>query len=321
LALSAASGPRAASAQERSAGDIAQARELFNQGTELRTKGDNVGALEKLKAAHALADTPITGAELGKTFELVGQLVEAQEAFLSVARLPVRPEETPRSAAARRESALLVEQLRSRIPTVTVRITGVTTDSVAVTIDGALVVKEALAGPRLINPGRHHILAKSTSGGTAETTVDVKEGEARDVELKIAFAGGDGAAGGSAPALPPRDAPAIRPPAESEPAPRSHLLEWSLLGGGAAVGAAGVVVMIVETRQTDDANAKHDKAAYDAAITGWRVGLAGAVVGAAAVVGGGILFVLSSRGDGAHASRGSVWLAGEANGLRIGGTW
>jgi hypothetical protein len=316
-------GPHAAFAQERSASDIAQAREFLNQGKELRSKGDNLGALEKLKAAHALADTPITGIELGRTYEAASQLVEAQETFLSVARIPVRPEETPRSAAARRESAILAEQLRSRIPTLTVRITGVTADTVSVTIDGAPVLKEALAGPRLVNPGRHHVLAKSTAGGTAESTVDLKEGEARDVELKIALVGGDGAGSASAAPGPQKQTPSFAPAekAGGEPAPRSHLLEWSLIGGGAAVGAAGAAVVIVEANQSQDADKRHDRSAYDAAITGWKVGLAATIVGGAAVAGGVILFVLSSRSDGSHASRGSLWLAGEANGFRLGGTW
>jgi hypothetical protein len=196
-------------------------------------------------------------------------------------------------------------------------------ESVTVTIDGAVVLKEALAGPRLVNPGRHRVFAESTSGGTAETTVDLKEGEARDVELKIVFTGGGQAAPVSPASAQQREPPsfAVSQKAEGESAPRSHLLEWSLIGGGAVVAAAGVVVMIVESGETTNAQNNNDKSAYDSAIALWRVGLAGVIVGAAAAAGGGILFALSSGGDGGHASRGSLWLAGEANGLRIGGTW
>jgi hypothetical protein len=113
---------RCAWAQERSASDFAEGRESPNQGLTLRNKGDLPGALEKLKAAHALANTPITGLELGQTHVSLGQLVEAEEVFLSVARIPVRREETARSAAARRESASLAEQARPRIPSLTIRI-------------------------------------------------------------------------------------------------------------------------------------------------------------------------------------------------------
>ena len=45
--------PAAANAQ-RTASDIESARQLYNQGIELRDKGDTKSALEKFRAAHAL---------------------------------------------------------------------------------------------------------------------------------------------------------------------------------------------------------------------------------------------------------------------------
>ncbi len=71
---------RVAFAQQPSTADIAQARTLYNQGKELRERGDTAKALEKLKAAHALAGTPLTGLELGRTYMMLGQLLEAREA-------------------------------------------------------------------------------------------------------------------------------------------------------------------------------------------------------------------------------------------------
>ena len=186
LALTAGLPARPASAQTHySAGDVAQARELFDQAMRLRDKGDLEGALEKFKAAHALAETPITGVELGRAYLGSGKLVEAREVLLSVGRLPPQAAETARSGAARKESAALAEQVRPRIPSFTVRITGVPAESVAVTIDGAAVRSEALLAPRLVNPGPHEVVATSTGGGNAEAKVDLKEGETRTVELDI----------------------------------------------------------------------------------------------------------------------------------------
>ena len=322
LAAPATLRPAVADAQEHSASDIAQGREFFNQGKQLRNKGDNVGALEKLKAAHALVGSPVTGIELAKTYVLLGQLVEGEEAFLSIARSPARPEETAKSAAARREGASLAEQLRPRIPTLTIRITGVPADSVAVTIDGTLVPKEALLGPRMVNPGSHHVLAKSTSGGTAETDVDLKEAEARDVELKLTFAGGETQT--PAVAAPNAPAPPVAtkaPEAEAQPHGRSHILEWALIGGGAAVAIGGAVLMGVEAGQTSDANDRHDRSAYDSALSLWRVGLVGTIVGGAAAAGGIVLFSISAASDRAAASRSPLWVQAGATYARIGGTW
>jgi hypothetical protein len=321
FALLSALGSHRAAAQERSASDVAQGREFFNQGKDLRGKGDLTGALEKLKAAHALANTPITGIELGRTYQLLGQLVEAEEAFLSVARIPVLPQETGRSATARRESATLAEQVRVRIPSLLVRINGVTADSVAVTIDGAVVPKEALAGPRMVNPGRHHVSAKTTSGGAAETDVDVKEAEARDIELKIAFTDPSQAPPHPSPWSKTELGPTASDTGAGGRASRSRVLEWSLLGGGAASVIAGAVLMVVETGNASNANTNHDRNTYNSSINAWRVGLGCAAVGAAAVATGGVLFAVSKDSVGARASRAPLWFGIGVQDARIGGTW
>jgi hypothetical protein len=306
-----------------SAGDIAQARELLNQGLDLRNQGNASAALDKLKAAYALAHTPIIGMELGRTYATLGQLVEARETFLSVSRTPARPEETQRSNLARVTSDQLADQLRPRIPSLTVRITGVPAETLAVTIDGVVVPVEALAAPRLINPGRHVVAAKSTSGGAADATVDLKEGDAREVELKLVFTG----AGASHAAVTPTPTPASDAaahggePGPSEPRPHSRVLPWALVGGGAAVGAAGVVLMIVEAGKAGDANAQHDRAAYDAVKTPYTIGLVGAIVGGAAIAAGGLVFVLQSQhANGREATR-PVWIGVGPEAVRVGGAW
>ena len=62
--------------------DLAQARELRNQGRELRAAGDLRGALAKFKAAHAVGQTAVTGIELARTHAALGEIVEAREVCL-----------------------------------------------------------------------------------------------------------------------------------------------------------------------------------------------------------------------------------------------
>ena len=317
-----------------SAVDMAQARELLNMGLELRGKGDVAGALLKLKAAYALVHTPITGLELGRTYMTLGNLVEARETFLGNARLPERPEETSRSKAARKESDQLAEQLRSRIPSLTVKITGVPSDTVAVTVDGASVPNEALAAPRLVDPGTHIVSARSTSGGTAETTVDLKEGEARDVELKIVFTGGRAqATAQSAPTASPSPAssPAATAPlthadtsndrASEASHARSHVFEWSLIGAGVALGAAGAALMVVESNASSDAANRQDRSAYDSANSLWTGGMIASIVGGAAIITGGIVLIAAGGDSGSHGSGQSAWIGVGPGILRVGGTW
>src|SRR5260370_21265901 len=186
---------------------IAHARELFNQGLHQRDDGDVKGALEKFKGAYTLAQTPLTALELGRTYMQLGKLVEARETFLSIARIPVWPEETARSRAARNQSAPLADDLRMRLANRTIRITGVPGSAVGVTIDGAAVPTEALAVPRPVNPGAHEVIAKAAEGAATEERVDLKEGEAREVQLKVVVAPAPPASPGAGVGFPPTRAP------------------------------------------------------------------------------------------------------------------
>jgi hypothetical protein len=318
-----ASAPTVAYAQAPSAGDIAQARELLNAGETLRDHGDLPHALEKLQAADALLHTPITALELARTYAQAGKLVEARETFLGVARIPVSREETSRSKAARAQSEKLADEIGPKIPVLNIRVTGVALDTVAIAIDGAAVPTGAVAAPRMVNPGSHVVRATSTAGGEAETTISLKEGETRDVELKIVFTGGS-LATPVAPSSSTRSEPGTASTSDSraaDRAPRSRVLEWSLLGGGAAIGVAGAVLMGVEANKAGDAVSALDRSAYNSATTGWRVGLAGTILGAAAVAGGGVLFVTSREGAATTSSRSRLWFAVGGSDLRIGGTW
>jgi hypothetical protein len=257
VALHATVCARPAFAQSRSAGDVAQARELMNQGKALREKGDLPGAVEKLKAADALIHTPITAIELGRTYALVGKLVESREAFLSIARIPVTPEETARSAAARTESEKLAEQVRPRIPSLNIRVTGVSpSDTVVFTMDGAAIPTEALAAPRLVNPGSHALVARSTAGGKAEASVDLKEGETRNVELKIVPTGAAAPAVTAAPSPPESAAP---------PGPDLDGSEGANVGNtqrvlGIVIGGVGLVGMGVSSALVLVAKSQYDTA-------------------------------------------------------------
>jgi hypothetical protein len=237
LALAPAGVPRVARAQQpqHSAADIAQARQLFNQGEDLRNNGDTKGALEKFKAAHALAGTPITGVELGRTYMQLGQLVEAHETFLSIARIPVLKEETPRSTAARKEAAQLADLVAPRIPSVSITITGGPPDQVSVSIDGVPVPAAALTSPRLLDPGPHTIVA-TVGGARGESSVQLKEGETKPVELKLAPA--PAASQGSTQETPAgSSSPAA---AEAPPPVRGGLGPLVYVGGGVAVVGLGV---------------------------------------------------------------------------------
>jgi hypothetical protein len=309
-----------------SEGDMAQARALLHEGLVLRSKGDASAAIEKLKAAHALARTPITAFELGNTYLAAGKLVEAREAFLSVARIPVRVEETDRSRTARSSSQTQADQLRSRIPNILIKVTGVPPESVTVTLDGGEIPAEALGAPRFVNPGSHVVSARSTAGATAETTVTLVEGDARNVELNIVPKDRKVPETAAAPApAGPLSSPepnGVFRGTESTPRTesQSHLAQWSLIGAGVAIGVAGGVLMAVEAGQASNGINQLNRSEYDSAKGLYIVGIAGVALGALTAASGGVWLIVSSQSRQGETAA-SLWMGAAPDGLKVGGGW
>ncbi len=184
--------PRASAAQpaqppaaQPSAADLESARELFKEGREARQAGDLRKAIERFKAAHAYGQTPVTALELGRTQMQAGDLIEAREVLLSVARMKVQSDETEKSAAARVEAADLADDVKKRIPTLSVKLSGVTSDAAAqVTVDGAAVPIVGLTGMRKANPGKHVVVAR-TSAHEETRNVELEEGKTQDLAIDL----------------------------------------------------------------------------------------------------------------------------------------
>jgi len=192
-----------------SAADMETARQLVKEGKELREKSQLKPALEKFKAAHALAQTAVTGIELGKTHLLLNELIEAREVFLSVGRIPVASDETSKSKDARAEADKLANEIKPRIPTVKIKLNNAPAGvPVKVTVDGDDIPQAALSQPRAVNPGHRVIVAKAEGSPDARAEIDIKEGETLDVALYIKTPK-------KKPTPPPEEQP--RPPEEQPP--------------------------------------------------------------------------------------------------------
>jgi hypothetical protein len=219
--------PAYGQAHAPTAQELETARTLYKEGKELRAKGDLPGALEKLQAAHALGNTPVTGIELARTYVLAGRIVEAREVCLYIARVAAAPDETEKSVEARAEAATLAEQLRPRIPTLVARVQGLGTGEPAhLSIDGQPVPDAAFTEPQKVDPGKHVVVVRAGEGTTAHegrSEVDVPEGQA--IEIVVT--------------LPPASVPPPPPPPPPPPtAPRSSKVLVKLGLGTAIAGAA-----------------------------------------------------------------------------------
>ena len=219
---------------EPSAGDLASARALFKEGRALREKGDLPKALEKLRAAHALGQTPITGLELARTYVLVGRLVDAHEVSIGVARLPVASDETSKSDAARAAAAKLATALEPRLAKITVSVKGLPPGSTAVVlVDGETVPPAAVGEPRSADPGAHVAILKESNGVEVRAGVEVKEGESREVVLDATPVPEPPAASVVVPVTPV--------PPNEQPLPASHYRSPLLLVTAATTAGFGLL--------------------------------------------------------------------------------
>jgi hypothetical protein len=223
--------------------DLETARLYLHQGNDLREKGDLRGALAKYKAAHALAYTPITGLEVGRTHIALGELVEARDALLGVGRIPVKAQESQNTAAARVEADRLARELEPRIPTLTVTFEGTPAGaSPTLAIDGQPVAAASIGGPRRLNPGTHHVLARVAGAKDVTSEVTLAEGETRTATLHFVPA-----------AAPTKDASPSKESIEER-----HVSPWVWVGFGAAaasfaVGGVTGAMTLSKRAQLDDA--------------------------------------------------------------------
>jgi len=220
LAVLVCAAPHRTARAQAPPGDVSRARELFVQASDLRDQGDLPKALEKFKAAHALADNPITAFEVARTYAALGRLVEARDAYASIARLPLQADETERATQARLDGARAAEDLRARLPSLSVKIAV----PLSITLDDEAVPAAALDVPRAVNPGTHHVVGTGAGGVRVEQTITLGEGESRVVVLEVPPSPAKG--------LEPVDAPP--PPSNGG---GNHFGPFAYAGFG--VGAAG----------------------------------------------------------------------------------
>lgn len=186
LSVSLASIAQAQSANP-SAGDLETARALVVKARELRDKGDYAAALEKYKAAHALAHTPITGIELAHTYAKLSMPVEARDVCQQVQRLPVGLAETERSAAARAEAVTLAEEMEKQAASLRIVLRYAKTAlRPTVTVDAHEVPFEAISEALRVNPGKHEVTARIGEGKVSVRWVETVSGTSQEVALDVA---------------------------------------------------------------------------------------------------------------------------------------
>lgn len=250
--------------------DQAAARALFNSGRSLITAGDYKSGCPKIEAANKLYKSAGILLNLADCQEHFGQTASAWATFGEAASVATRTNRDADAAEAKRRQTVLESKLVRLTVNVSKPVAGLVIER-----DGVTLHEAALGTPLPVDPGRHELVATASGYRDWTRTVEVSEpGKTVTVEV-----------------------PALKPIA-NEPVPttarpsketvttdgrekESRLLEWSLIGGGATLAAAGGVLMLVESKRADTARDEDDLNAYDSTKTPWALGLVGVVLGAA----------------------------------------
>ncbi len=306
LCLALATGAGAAHAQR--AADVDAARELFREASRLVQEGRWTEAEERYGRSLALKRAALTLYSLGVVQKTNGHFVEALESFRAFLAEPSTGAtlvyETPARDA--------IDELEKQVARLTIVVEPAALPGVSVTVDGVPVPTAALAIPRLVNPGRHVIVASAT--GYRPTRVEMSSAPASLREVKLSLAVADG----TLEASPPRDPappPLQAPPAE---APPSVALPATLMGVGGAAIIAGITVGMLGVKDASNAPTKNGPAASSAKTKA----LAGDVVtgvGIAAAATGLIILLVQRSGSASPPVTAGVspWSDGATAGVRV----
>lgn len=215
--------------------DVETAKALYNQGLDLREAGDHVGALTFFRVAFARVQSPIVGLDLAREHVAALELVEALTVAESIAKIPVAPEETDKSATARADAAKLVTELQKRVATLEI----VTPPGSLVVLDGVQLTPADAAHHR-VSPGKHLLLVSAAT--LVRHDLVLGEGEVRKVVVDA-----------------PRPPPTTLAPPPRDPAPtRSYTLTYSGLGIASAGLLVGSITGVLALTRADSV---HDRCA------------------------------------------------------------
>jgi hypothetical protein len=169
--------------REPSAGDLATARAALKEGLALREKGELPASIMRFQTAWDLVPTPVTGFELGKTQMMAGKILQAQELFQKVVRMPASMEESERSKVAREESSRIAKELEPRIPSLKIKVKLPAGASAVVRVDDDTIPMSGAVTTRAVDPGSHEVVAKAGDGPEQHVRIEVHESEVKEVEL------------------------------------------------------------------------------------------------------------------------------------------
>ncbi|MBI5535460.1 MAG: tetratricopeptide repeat protein [Deltaproteobacteria bacterium] len=284
----AATAPMAAAAPTPA--EIETARKLFADAEKDERDSRWDQALRKLNGVAAIKETAGVRFHIGNCLEHLGRLVEALDSFQKAQSLAgdSRAVDVLQSVAPR------IEQLRVRIPTLTLRVPASEQDAV-VRLDGKVLERGLVGTPVGLDPGTHLIVIEFSGAAPIVKQLVLVESRPETVEFSR-IAPKPAASSAPSSAAPIQD----QPPESARSSPKVPVGAWISFGAGVALAAGGYFAFRHAGSVADDSEVACAQSVacdperasvvrkYDAIALGlWS--------GAAAAIGTGIVLTLTSK--------------------------
>mgnify|MGYP001551474511 CR=1 FL=1 len=230
-----------AQAQELDDQTRSAARELATEGSALYQQGDFEGAYDRFNRAFQLVQKPNVGIWAARSLQRTGRWVEASERYLELERTTLPEGAPPDQLQAVQDAARERRELLGRLPSIKVVVEGADASSVFVSLNGQLVKPALIGAKQPVNPGK--LLVKGVRGEqTVEASIDLLEGQFREVRLVFTATGAAETSPGAEPEVARQNPDAAPPRALLEQSgPNLRLFGFIGLGVGGAALATGAV--------------------------------------------------------------------------------
>ena len=171
--------------------DKETARGLAERGFELLEQGEAEKAIVSFRMAERRFHSPVHQLFIGKAETRLGRFVEAIATFEAVAAEKLPPNAPKPFFDAQEEAKKELSALKERTPSIKVVVAGAPPAQVKVTIDGVALAPGDIGVPKLVNPGKHTIVASAPGAGDVEKTVTLAESkQVHTVDLALEPGGG-----------------------------------------------------------------------------------------------------------------------------------
>jgi len=277
------------------------ARKLAERGYELFQAGKYGEAIGHFEKAEQLFHAPPHLLFIARSQAKLGKLLAARAAYDAIVAERLASYAPDAFVLAQQEARIEVAALRTRLPTLELRIRGAAPSAVAVQIDGASVpvARERQRFP--VDPGKHTVVARS--GGATPLIRSVTVMESTSTPIELSFDGAPSTAPVGAGAGDPGQAPDDGVPSSLVPPIVAFAVGGLGLGVGAVTGAMSLSkVADIEERCAEDASGvkrcrPEDEPDADTARTLGTVSTVSFVVGSVGVGTGVLLLLLRAQDD------------------------